>query len=96
MADKTPEQIVQEAADKLKQQSDAAAAADAKDIKDNYYKLTLSSGLGMAGAVAGIIIAVKRKSGFWGGLGWFLLISAAGSATGYITGSVLDGRPKQQ
>ena len=32
-------------------------------------KAVLVSGLSLLGAVAGIIIAVKRKSGFWGGVG---------------------------
>lgn len=82
-------------AEKLEQDRIYAQKQADNFAKANYYKYTLSQGLGLAGAVVGIIIAVKRKSGFWGGVGWFLLISTAGSASGYIIGSVLDGRPKQ-
>lgn len=39
--------------------------------KNNKLAVTYASaGLGNA---AGIFIAIKRKSGFWGGVGWFLL-----------------------
>lgn len=46
---------------------------------------------GMAGLgnVAGIIVAVKRKSGFWGGAGWFLLGGLAGAALGYVAASMI-------
>ncbi len=69
------------------------AAAD-KLVKDNYYKMTLSYGLGTVGCIAGIVLAVKRKSGFWGGIGWFIAGSIAGSGAGYVIGSVIDGKPK--
>lgn len=39
------------------------------------------SGLGM---VAGILVAVKRKSGFWGGCGWFIVGAMAGNAVGWL------------
>jgi Na+/alanine symporter len=68
------------------------AAKDA--AKANYYKNTLTAGLGLAGNVAGIVLAVHRKSGFWGGVGWFIVLGLAGSATGYVVGSMIDGKPK--
>ncbi len=63
-------------------------------VKDNYYKWALSYGLGTVGCVAGIMLAIKRKSGFWGGVGWFIVGSMAGSGVGYVIGSVIDGKPK--
>jgi hypothetical protein len=86
MADNTTDQ-----SQAMKAKSDAY---NAELAKVNYYKTTLAYGLGIAGNVAGILIAIKRKSGFLGGVGWFLLIGAAGTAAGFIAGSVLDGRPK--
>lgn len=74
----------------------AALAAAKQDVKNNYYKSTLAWGLGATGHVAGILLAIKRKSGFWGGVGWFFLLGFAGSATGYVIGSVLDGKPKEE
>jgi Na+/alanine symporter len=68
------------------------AAKDA--AKANYYKNTLTAGLGLAGNVAGIVLAVHRKSGFWGGVGWFIVCGLAGSAVGYVAGSMIDGKPK--
>ena len=44
-------------------------------------------GLGSLGAVAGILVAVKRKSGFWGGAGWWILGGMAGSAIGWVVTS---------
>jgi hypothetical protein len=54
-------------------------------------KKVLVAGLAMAGNVAGILVAVKRKSGFWGGLGWFILGGMAGGAVGYIAAAVIPG-----
>lgn len=65
-------------------------------VRNNYYKNTMMYGFGLAGNVAGILLAVHRKSGFWGGLGWFLVGGLAGSATGFVIGSVLDGKPKSE
>jgi len=45
------------------------------------------AGLSMLGSVGGILVAVKRKSGFWGGLGWFIVGSMAGGAVGWIVTS---------
>lgn len=47
----------------------------------------LRAGLSLLGSVAGIIVAVKRKSGFWGGLGWFIVGGMAGGAAGWIATS---------
>lgn len=47
-------------------------------------KLVLARGIGMAGSVAGIAIAIHRHSGFWGVVGWFFLGGLAGSAIGYV------------
>lgn len=55
-----------------------------------YWRRNLGYGLSGIGLVGGIYFAVKRKSGFWGGLGWALLGSMAGSATGFFIGSFLD------
>lgn len=60
-------------------------------------KAVLVSGLSLLGAVAGIIIAVKRKSGFWGGVGWFIVGSMGGTAVGYIAAAVIpDSNDKNQ
>ena len=74
----------------------AALDAARLNAKNNYYKTTLGWGLGAAGNVAGILVAIKRKSGFWRGVGWFFLLGFAGSATGLVIGSVLDGKPKDE
>jgi hypothetical protein len=91
----TSDQVV----DKLKQDIDKrnteSAAQEKSFVKDNYYKIALGSGLSLAGNVAGILLAVKRKSGFWGGVGWFLVGGLAGAAIGYVAGTVLDGKPKE-
>ena len=71
-----------------------AAEGQKLDQRNNYYKTTLSYGGAMAGNVAGVLLAIKRKSGFWGGVGWFFLLGMAGAAAGYVVGSVLDGKPK--
>lgn len=47
----------------------------------------LATGLAGAGVVAGIVVAVVRKSGFWGGVGWALLCSFAGGAVGAVINS---------
>lgn len=41
-------------------------------------------GLSTLGSVAGIVLAVHRKSGFWGGVGWFIVGSMAGGALGWL------------
>lgn len=47
----------------------------------------LRAGLVGLGNVTGILIAVHRKSGFWGGAGWFLVCGMAGGAIGWIVTS---------
>lgn len=89
MADTTVEQMQARAAEWQAEQQKRQAVLQ----RQNYYKSTLSYGLGMAGNVAGIIVAVKRKSGFLGGVGWFLVLGLAGGAAGYVIGSVVDGKP---
>jgi hypothetical protein len=49
----------------------------------------LTSGLSLLGGVVGIVYAVKNKSGFWGGLGWFLIGSIGGTAIGYLASSTM-------
>lgn len=44
-------------------------------------------GLSTLGSVAGIILAVHRKSGLWGGIGWFIVGGMAGGALGWIVTS---------
>lgn len=41
-------------------------------------------GLAALGHAAGIIVAVKRKSGFWGGVGWFIVGGMVGGGLGYV------------
>lgn len=74
----------------------ASSIGAANEAKNNYYKNTMMYGFGLAGNVAGILLAVHRKSGFWGGVGWFLIGGLAGSATGFVIGSILDGKPKAE
>lgn len=62
--------------------------------KNDYYKTTLRAGLGLAGGVAGIFLAIHRKSGFWGGVGWWIVGGMAGGAAGFLVGSIADGKPK--
>lgn len=47
------------------------------------------SGLSALGSVSGIVVAIKRKSGFIGGVGWFFLLGVAGTAAGYVIASTL-------
>lgn len=47
-------------------------------------------GIGSLGSVAGILLAVHRKSGFWGGVGWWILGGMAGGAIGWIVTSKMD------
>jgi hypothetical protein len=79
--------------DQMKADMDAARQKALEATRANYYKNTLTAGLGLAGNVLGIIIAVHRKSGFWGGAGWFIVCGLAGTATGYVAGSIIDGKP---
>lgn len=67
-----------------------------QDAKNNYYKTMLRGGMFSLGATAGIIVAVKRKSGFWGGVGWFFVLGIAASAVGFLVGSIIDGKPKDE
>ncbi len=64
--------------------SDSASVALA-----NTRRLQLTYGIGAVGAIIGIVIAVKRKSGFWGGVGWWAGISTAGCAVGYGIGTAI-------
>lgn len=50
----------------------------------------LTSGLSLAGSVYGVLVAIKRKSGFWGGAGWFILGGLAGTAIGYVATSFMN------
>lgn len=50
-------------------------------------QVKIRAGLSLLGSVAGIVVAVKRKSGFWGGLGWFIVGGMAGTAVGWIATS---------
>lgn len=71
-----------------------ATDTEKTELQNNYYKTMLRSALASAGGVAGIVIAVKRKSGFWGGVGWFILGGMAGGAAGLLVGTIADGKPK--
>lgn len=50
----------------------------------------LRFGIGALGSVAGILVAVHRKSGFWGGLGWWIVGGMAGGAIGWIVTSGMN------
>jgi hypothetical protein len=56
-------------------------------------KTILATGIGIAGNVAGIVLAVHRKSGFWGGLGWFIVGGLTGTAIGYAVYAALPETP---
>ena len=94
MASTSPDDIVAAAATDNAAQQAALNAATQKDVANNYYKTALGSGLGLLGGVAGVFIAIRRKSGLLGGVGWFFLIGTAGSAVGYVIGGIIDGKPK--
>lgn len=59
-------------------------------------KNMLLYGLAGLGNVAGIVVAVKRKSGFLGGAGWFLLGGLAGAALGYVVVSMIPDQNEQK
>jgi hypothetical protein len=67
--------------------SKLAAANVSIDINKFTQAQLLQAGLSTLGSVTGIIVAVKRKSGFWGGAGWMILGGLAGSATAAIINS---------
>jgi len=51
-------------------------------------------GLGAVGNAAGIITAIKRKSGFWGGLGLFIVGGMLMGGVGYVIASVIPDSDK--
>ncbi len=89
-----PTETIEDIHKRMDAEEAATRLAADKAIQENYYKVTLSAGLGLLGSAAGIMLAVKRKSGIWGGIGWFILLGMAGSGIGYVAGSVIDGKPK--
>ncbi len=54
----------------------------------------LTGGLSTIGSVAGIVVAIKRKSGILGGIGWFFLGGFAGAAVGQVINSTRTGYTK--
>lgn len=52
-------------------------------------------GIGAMGSVAGILLAVHRKSGFWGGVGWWIVGGMAGGAIGWIATSGMKEEEKK-
>ncbi len=52
-------------------------------------KTVMVQGVAILGNVTGIIVAVKRKSGFWGGVGWFLLGGLAGAGIGFVMAAAI-------
>ena len=65
--------------------------------KNNITKATLlTSGLSTLGIVGGVVFAVKRKSGFWGGLGWAIVGSMAGGGIGYVISSFMNFEDDKQ
>jgi hypothetical protein len=50
----------------------------------------LTSGLSILGSVGGIVYAINKHKGFWGGVGLFFLGGFAGTAVGYIISSTMD------
>lgn len=59
-------------------------------IKDTYYRRNLKAGLSAVGFAAGIWLAIDKKAGFWGGVGYALLGSISGGAVGMLTGTIID------
>jgi len=51
-------------------------------------KSMLIYGLATLGIVGGIVLAVNRKSGFWGGVGWAIVGNMAGAGLGYVIGAI--------
>ena len=58
-------------------------------------KKALIVGMGALGNVAGILFAVKRKSGFWGGWGWLIVGGMAGAGVGYVTTAIIPDTEKE-
>jgi len=52
----------------------------------------LTSGLSLLGGVGGIVYAMNKKKGFWGGVGLFFLGGFAGTALGYVISSTMNRR----
>lgn len=52
-------------------------------------KHMLIGGLAALGLVTGIIVAVKRKSGLWGGVGWSFVGNVAGAGLGYVVAAII-------
>ena len=50
----------------------------------------LTSGLSLLGGVGGIVYAMNKKKGFWGGVGLFFLGGFAGTALGYVISSTMN------
>ncbi len=55
-------------------------------------KNMLIYGLATVGFAAGIILAVHRKSGFWGGVGWSLVGNMAGAGIGYVAAAMIPSK----
>jgi len=51
-------------------------------------------GLAAVAAVSGILLAIHRKSGFWGGVGWWIVGGMAGSAIGWVATAGMDETKK--
>jgi hypothetical protein len=60
--------------------------------KKTYYRKNLAQVGAIGGLAAGIMFGVKRKSGFWGTVGWALLFNIAGGIAGYGVGTLLDAK----
>ena len=50
----------------------------------------LTSGLSLLGGVGGIVYAMNKHKGFWGGVGLFFLGGFAGTALGYVISSTMN------
>jgi hypothetical protein len=53
-------------------------------------KVIMIAGLATLGHAAGIILAVHRKSGFWGGVGWFIVGGMVGGGLGYAITAMVN------
>lgn len=62
---------------------------------DDSRKMLLIGATTTAGNVAGILLAVKRKSGFWGGVGWFLVGGMAGWAIGATAAAFIPSKKSE-
>ncbi len=78
----TMEQIIQEASEKNINQQQTNEISIAMYNKNYLKDHKFSMAFGAFGSAAGIGLAIYHKTGFWKGVGLWLLVGLVGSATG--------------